>query len=214
MVCVGGLSSSTWMKLYWQPTPGLLCCFLPHGDDRVGRGLLPRATWSSLRPSHVHSYFLACVSLSCFSNVPRVGVGGGSHWSLIVHYISANGKLELWFSFLSPCSCDFQGTLCLKWYFLSQVWAKSGGGHAFWAQSAQVEEGEQLEQEQGYAESTRLGRLWGLEQMLWVGSSSFHTPGGSALSEGAWGAQGWGMGENGPGEGWARRRVHLQAWTC
>lgn len=95
--------------LCWWPPLGLCRC-KPHGADRVSRSLLPKAVWGS--PPAIFcslSCILACVSSSCFCNVPRVGFGGGGRWSLIIHCRSADGKLELWLSFPSPLSCDFKG---------------------------------------------------------------------------------------------------------
>lgn len=35
--------------------PGLCCCFLPHGNDSVCRGILPKAMWGFSLASHVLS---------------------------------------------------------------------------------------------------------------------------------------------------------------
>lgn len=82
--------------------------FLPHGDDGVSWHLLPRAPWGTLHLSHGHYFFLAFVSPFCFSDVPRAGEGPGSHWSLVLPYISANGKLAL-FPFCSLSVVTFKG---------------------------------------------------------------------------------------------------------
>ena len=69
---------------------------------------LPRAPWGTLHLSHGHYFFVAFVSPFCFSDVPRAGEGPGSHWSLVLPYISANGKLAL-FPFCTLSLVTFKG---------------------------------------------------------------------------------------------------------
>ena len=194
-VCVCGWGGSQCPPRCNSPDGPPWACsevFLPHGDDGVSWHFPSQGTVGH-SPSVSWSLFLCCLRFSLLLLWCPQG-WGRTREPLVpgpsLHFCKWEvGTL----SFLYPLTCDFQGTLCLKWHFLSQMWAKSGGRYTISEPRASVLKREGGWSRNGCAVLARLGWLWGPEQKLRVGSSSFHTPGESTLSDGDLGsAGGWG----------------------